>query len=115
MMGLIRRRTARSRRRSAVIALAATLLVAVAGCGGGNSAGGDPGSVTIAYQPGVSYAPLIIMKNQKVLEKQFPKTKFSWKVLSSTAAIQDAIISGDVQIGAGSAAQLILGWDKGVD
>jgi NitT/TauT family transport system substrate-binding protein len=115
MRGLITRRGARSRRRNTVVALAATLLLAVTGCGGGSSAGGDPDSVTIAYQPGVSYAPLIIMKDQKVLEKQFPKTKFTWKVLSSTAAIQDAIISGDVQIGAGSAAQLILGWDKGVD
>src|SRR4030081_2346880 len=108
MMGLIRRRTARSRRRSAVIALAATLLVAVAGCGGGSSAGGDPDAVTIAYQPGLSYVPLIIMKNQKVLKTQFPKTKFSWKLLSSSAAVQDAIISGDVQIGGGSGAQLIL-------
>jgi NitT/TauT family transport system substrate-binding protein len=115
MRGLITRSGARSWRRNTVVALAATLLLAVTGCGGGSSAGADPDSVTIAYQPGVSYAPLIIMKNQKVLEKQFPKTKFSWKVLSSTAAIQDAIISGDVQIGGGSGAQLILGWDKGVD
>ena len=104
MRGLITRRGARSGRRKTVVALAATLLLAVAGCGGGSSAGGDPDSVTIAYQPGVSYAPLIIMKNQKVLEKQFPKTKFTWKVLTSTAVIQDGIIAGEIQVGAGSSA-----------
>jgi NitT/TauT family transport system substrate-binding protein len=73
------------------------------------------GKVTIAYQPGIGYAPLIVLKTQHTLETQFPGTTFSWKVLSSGAAITSGMISGDVQIGAGGVGPLIVGWANGVD
>jgi NitT/TauT family transport system substrate-binding protein len=114
MRRLIERRGARGRRRQAVVAVAAGLVLTAAGCGGQGGAGASLDSVTIAYQPGISYAPLVLIKHDKVLEKQFPKTKFTWKVLSSSAAVQDGMISGDIQVGAGSVGQLVLGWDKGV-
>jgi ABC-type nitrate/sulfonate/bicarbonate transport system substrate-binding protein len=83
-------------------ALAAVLaLAAVAtGCGGGKTtaAGGAakaPSHVTIAYQPGIAYAPLIVIKHDGTLEKQFPDTTVTWKVLSSGAAVRDGIVSGD--------------------
>lgn len=96
---------------------AATLVVGLTGCGGGSEAVGSdgmPSAVTIGYQPGLSYAPLLILKQTGTLEKQFPNTKFTWKKLSSSAAVQDGMISGDIQVGAGSAPQLILAWDKGI-
>ncbi len=74
-----------------------------------------PGHVTIGYQPGIGYAPLIVLKAQKTLERQFPDTTFSWLVLSSGAAITSGVISGDIQIGAGGTGPLILGWAQGVD
>ncbi|MGH3628173.1 MAG: ABC transporter substrate-binding protein, partial [Sciscionella sp.] len=90
--------------------------VTAAGCGGGSSgADGIPSSITIAYQPGISYAPLLIVKSEKMLEKKYPKTTFTWKVLSSGAPIRDGMISGDIQVGAGGVGPLILGWAKGVD
>jgi len=96
-----------------------TVFLSAAACGGGNASSGGsngvPDSITIAYQAGIGYAPLLVMKNAKTLETQFPKTKFTWRELSSGAAIQDGVISGDIQIAAGGVAPLIIGAAKGVD
>lgn len=73
-----------------------------------------PDKVTIAYQPGLGYASLIIIKQQKTLEKQFPNTTFEWKVLSSGSAIRDGIIANQIQVGAMGIAPFLLGWDRGV-
>ncbi len=94
----------------------AVLVAAVAGTAAAHTgAGGPPDKVTIAYQPGMGYAPLIIMKSQKTLERQYPSTKFEWKVLSSGAAITNGVISGDVEVGAGGIAPFLLGWARGVN
>ena len=74
-----------------------------------------PSKVTIAYQPGIGYAPLIVLKTQHTLEAQFPNTQFTWQVLASGAAITNGVIAGDIQIGAGGTGPLLVGWDKGVD
>lgn len=74
-----------------------------------------PGKVTIGYQPGIGYAPLIVLKTQHTLEAQFPNTTFSWRVLAAGAAITSGMISGDIQIGAGGVGPLIVGWASGVD
>ena len=34
----------------------------------------------IAYQPGISYASLIVMKSQGAREQAYANTKFEWKV-----------------------------------
>ena len=73
-----------------------------------------PPTVTIAYQPGISYASLIVMKAQGTLEKAYPNTKFDWKVLANGAAIRDGIIAGQIQIGAGGIGPFLIGWDRGV-
>ncbi len=73
-----------------------------------------PASVTIVYQLGLSYANLIVMRDQGVLEKEFPKTQFSWKVLASGAAVRDGMVAGQIQIGAGGTAPFLVGWDRGV-
>ncbi len=73
-----------------------------------------PASVTIAYQPGIGYANLIVMKEQRTLETQFPGTSFSWKVLSNGDVIRDGIIANQIQIGAGGVGPFLIGWDRGV-
>lgn len=73
-----------------------------------------PPSVTIAYQPGISYATLIVIKEQGTLEKQFPATKFDWRLLSNGATIRDGFLAGQIQIGAGGSTPFLIGWDKGV-
>lgn len=99
---------------------AATLAVctAVSGCGDGAVGGGggsEPAdSVTIAYQPGLGYAPLLVAKQEKVLEKKFPDVKFTWKVLNSGSAIRDGILAGEIQVGAGGIGPFIVGQTQGV-
>ena len=95
-----------------LLALAAAVVAATAS---GRPTVAAPGHVTIGYQPGIGYAPLIILKEQQTLEKQFPNTTFSWKVLSSGAAITTGVISGDLQIGAGGTGPFLVGWAQGVD
>jgi len=73
-----------------------------------------PAQLTIAYQPGLSYATLVIMREKRVLEKRFPNTKIDWAVLNSTAAIREGFIANQIQIGAGSTPPFLTGWDRGV-
>jgi NitT/TauT family transport system substrate-binding protein len=80
----------------------------------GVAASDVPATVTIAYQPGLSYATLIVMKAQGTLEKQFPGTKFEWRVLSNGAAIRDGFLAGQIQLGAGGSTPFLVGWDRGV-
>ena len=99
----------------AAFAAAALGVLAATATAGHNAAIPAPSKVTIAYQPGIGYAPLIVLKTQHTLEAQFPNTTFSWKVLSSGSAITNGMISGDVQIGAGGVGPLIVAWAAGVD
>ena len=73
-----------------------------------------PSSVTIVYQFGYAYAPLIVMKQQRTLERAYPGTTFSWHRLASGSAIRDGMIANQIQIGAGGVAPFLIGWDKGV-
>jgi ABC-type nitrate/sulfonate/bicarbonate transport system substrate-binding protein len=73
-----------------------------------------PPSVAIVYQYGYAYAPLIVMKMEGVLEKQYPATKFDWRVLANGAAIRTGMIANQIQIGAGGVAPFLIGWDRGV-
>ena len=73
-----------------------------------------PAEITIAYQPGLSYSNMIVMREQRLLEKQYPQTKIGWTVLGSTAAVRDGFIANQIQIGAGSIPPFLTGWDRGV-
>jgi NitT/TauT family transport system substrate-binding protein len=102
-------------RRSLVVASLAAALVAVPLSGRTAPPPSDaPAEITIAYQPGLSYSNLIVMREQRALEKQFPQTKVNWTVLGSTAAVRDGFIAGQIQIGAGSIPPFLTGWDRGV-
>lgn len=101
----------------------AAALVLVAACGGSGSnpapaASGAikaPDSLVVAYQPGIGYAPLLIMKQQKMIEADFPNTRVEYRLLSNGDAIRDGIISGQIQIGSGGVGPFLVGWAKGVD
>ncbi|MFH1553603.1 MAG: hypothetical protein B7Y12_08285 [Rhizobiales bacterium 24-66-13] len=69
--------------------------------------------VTIAMLPGLSYAPLLIAKNRRLLEAATGNVEVEWKTISSSAAIREAMLAGDVQVGAGSVAPFLIGRDRG--
>lgn len=96
---------------AAAAALVASAAIAATSRSGG---GGPPSELTIAYQPGIGYAPLIVIKEQRLIERAFPRTKVEWKVLASGAAITDGVISGQIDVGAAGVGPLLVGWARGV-
>jgi NitT/TauT family transport system substrate-binding protein len=101
-------------RRSLPAVLCAVALALLASPERAPAAPDAPPSVTIAYQPGIGYSTLIIVRQLGLLEKRFPGTKFDWKVLTNGDAIRDGIIAGQIQIGAGGNGPFLIGWDRGV-
>src|SRR5436190_9151253 len=102
-------------------ALVAVATLAIAGCGGAArsnpapSGPAAPDSLVIAYQPGIGYAPLLIMKQQRWIEQDYPGTRVEYKLLSNGDAIRDGIIAGQIQVGSGGSGPFLVGWAKGVD
>lgn len=106
-------------------AVAAALLASA--CGGGTATPSTasataataavkaPASVVIAYQPGIGYAQLLIMRQDKWIEADFPNTKVEYKVFTSGAVIRDGIIANQIQVGSGGVAPFLVGWAKGVE
>ena len=99
----------------ATLALLGALVVAGCGSGAAGGGGGKADTITIAYQPGIGYAPLLIMKQNKWLEKDLPGRKIVYKRLDSGSAIRDGMLSGDINVGAGGFGPFLVGWDKGID
>jgi NitT/TauT family transport system substrate-binding protein len=94
--------------------------VLVLGIGAASSAQGAseatrPDNITIAYQFGVGYAPLMIIKEQRLLEKAYPGLRVEWKQLASGTPITDGIIKGDIQIGAMGTGPFLVGWARGIN
>src|SRR5215216_346271 len=100
--------------RMAAAAIAAAALAVAAGAGGAAPAAA-PEKLTIAYQFGVGYAPLMIIKQQRLLEKAYPGLKVEWKQLASGTPITDGIIKGDIQIGAMGTGPMLVGWARGIN
>lgn len=107
-----------SGRTTLLVGLVAALVAAAAVAStalGGKRDDGPPSKLTIAYQPGIGYTPLIVIKEQRTIERQYPGTKVEWKVLASGAAITNGVISGDIEIGAGGVGPMLVGWARGVN
>ncbi len=94
------------------VGAAGATLLGTAGCGGG-AAGGQ--GMAIAYQPGIGYAQLLIMKQERWLEEELPDMEVSYRQLNSGAAIRDGMLSGDIQVGSGGVGPFLVGFDSGVD
>ena len=104
--------------RLAAAAGAVAVLAIAAGAGAtaqGASGAVAPDKITIAYQFGVGYAPLLIIKQNRLLEKAYPGLKVEWKQLASGTPITDGIIKGDIQIGAMGTGPMLVGWARGTN
>lgn len=96
-----------------VAALAAAVLAATSAFGGGQAVA--PDKIVIAYQPGMGYAPLIIMKHQKTLEKRYPGLQVEYRVLPSGTAITNGMISGQIHVGAMGTGPFLVGYARGIE
>jgi NitT/TauT family transport system substrate-binding protein len=90
---------------------ALALLLAAAG----NAAQAE-GSIRIAEQYGVTYLLLNIAQDQKLIEKHGQKAgvdiKVEWTQLSGGAAINDALLSGSIDIAGAGVGPLLTIWDR---
>lgn len=71
--------------------------------------------IRIAEQYGLAYAPLQIMKNKQLMEKNLTGVKVSWKQMGNTAAIREGMISNQVDAGFMAIPPFLIGWDKGME
>jgi NitT/TauT family transport system substrate-binding protein len=98
--------------------LLAILVLFASACGSSANASSGPGapsSFTIVYQPGLGAAIFISLKLQKTLDKQFPNTNIQWRIVNSGAAVREAILAGQGQLGSLGLPPFLVGWDKGMD
>jgi len=73
--------------------------------------------VRLAKQYGLSYLSLIVMEEQKLIEKHAKKAglgdiKVNWYTFSSGSVMNDALLSGGVDFASGGVAPMLKLWDK---
>jgi NitT/TauT family transport system substrate-binding protein len=100
---------------AAIVAAVVTIAAAAGSTARGAPSASAPDRITIAYQFGVGYAPLMIIKQQRLLEKAYPGLRVEWKQLASGTPITDGIIKGDIQIGAMGTGPMLVGWARGIN
>ncbi|KPQ05435.1 MAG: ABC-type taurine uptake system substrate-binding component TauA [Rhodobacteraceae bacterium HLUCCA12] len=94
---------------------AATMSTAIALAPGAAQA--EVETTTVAYQYGITYLPLLIMRNQEMIEKHAAEMgmdalEVDWNTYSSGAAMNDALISGNLHFAATGTPPLITIWDR---
>jgi len=75
----------------------------------------DAKQLRIVKQPGLGYLELIVMREQKLLEKRLPGVELEWRQLTSGPVIRDAMLAGQLDIGSGGLGPFIQAIDKGLD
>ena len=71
--------------------------------------------IIIAEQYGLAYAPLQIIRIGKKLESELPGWNVEWKKLANTAAIREAMLSGNLDIGFMGLPPFLIGYDRGME
>lgn len=70
--------------------------------------------LNIAEQFGIAYAPLQIMREQKLLEKALPDVKINWKQYGGPTPIREGMLAGEVDFGFMGPAPVLIGIDHGM-
>ena len=74
-------------------------------------------TIVTGYQYGLTYLPLMVMQDQKLVEEEAKSAGLAplntqWRVLSGPAAINDGILSGALHFGAVGTSSLVTLWAK---
>src|ERR1700730_2749389 len=97
---------------------AIALVAGLFGLGGFTpSVNAEVSEVTIADQFGIAYLPLMVMQNQKLLEKHaqaagLGAVKVNWAKFGGAGMMNDALLSGSVDFGVAGIPALVLMWEK---
>lgn len=87
-------------------------LILFAGC---NKEKGSAGKIRIAEQYGLAYAPLQILIEKGFLEETAGEVEVEWVRLGNTAAIREAVLAGDLDIGFMGIPPFLIARDKGME
>ena len=73
--------------------------------------------IVFARQFGIAYLPLLIMEEDHLIERHaaalgLPGFRVEWTVLSSGAAANDGLLSGQLAFGVGAVPAMLLLWDR---
>ncbi|MBK5253985.1 MAG: ABC transporter substrate-binding protein [Peptostreptococcaceae bacterium] len=91
------------------------LALSLAGCGSDEKTETEGKyTVKIAMQYGLSYAPLKVVMEQKLIEKNCDNVEVEWVTLNSGTAITEALASGDLDFGAMGVAPAVTAVNAGV-
>ena len=72
-------------------------------------------TLSVAYQYGLSYAPLTIMQEMGLIEKNYDgEVEVSWTNLNSGAAINEGVIAGDIDVANMGVAPFLTGVTRGI-
>lgn len=93
------------------------LLIAVLVAAYPAAAPAETGEIRVAQQNGLGYLPLMIMEEQKLIEKHaraagVPNIKVTWSKLGGPSAMNDALLARDLDIATGGAPGMITLWAK---
>ncbi|MFL5374190.1 MAG: ABC transporter substrate-binding protein, partial [Myxococcales bacterium] len=77
----------------------------------------EPTEIRIAEQYGLAFLPLMIMRDQRIIERQaarvgLDKLEVKWARMGAVSAINDALLSGELDFAAGGVPSLVLLWAK---
>ncbi len=102
--------------RKGFVALTALVLLATS-MASGPSARAEVAEVTFAQQFGIAFLPIMVMENQKFVEKQaasrgLPDVKGAYLKMSGPAVMVDALLSGSLHFAAQGPPSLALLWDR---
>lgn len=80
-------------------------------------ASADSNVVRLAYQYGIPYLPLLVMKKDRLIQQEGRKEGLSnlevkWTQFGSGAAMNTALLAGDLDFAAGGVAPLLKIWDR---
>jgi NitT/TauT family transport system substrate-binding protein len=70
----------------------------------------------IAYQPSLNYLPLMVLEQEKIIETHLKRrgqeVEISWLRFTAGGPMNDALLSGQIDIASGGITVLALLWDK---
>src|SRR5499427_8987834 len=94
----------------------ATMLTLVSALLAGPAAAQVP-EIRLARQFSMGYLQFNVMEHQQLIEKHakalgIPEVKVSWHTFNGPAAVNDALLSGQIDIGSGGTPGLLLLWSK---
>ncbi len=95
----------------------AVLVFSAAMFGVGGSASAEVDKITVAWQYGINYLPLMVMQKEKLVEKRAKEAgvdnlHVEWFRLGTASAVNDALLSGQITFAAVGVPSLVTLWAK---